>query len=197
MTSIVMRRRRAIELEPRPFAARWVRSLWLVAAGVSLLAPVVAATADIVWAWLMAWQWLAIGWLGARLRAAPTAAVRWVVVMAWAYAAVMAGVLVGLPDAPDRAVYQHPAFGEHPVLVRAGLPWPGIEGNGQGLACDRIPFTMGIDALLVNTAFWLAVFAWLHRRTTAQRAAQMLWPATAVATVAGLVGAWRLIALFD
>ena len=162
----------------------------------SLLAPTVAGMANVMWAWLMAWQWLAIGWFGSRAKV-PRSSLRVVVVMAWAYAAVMAGCLMALPTGENSAVYAHPPFGEHLVLVRAGFPWAGIEGNGSGHACDRIPFSMGIDALLVNTAFWLLLFAWLHRRTTAQRAAELLWPAVGTATVAGVVGSWWLAVLFD
>ena len=196
MTSIVMRRRRALELDPGVLDNPFARTVLLASATVSLLAPAVAGMANVVWAWPMAWQWLAIGWFGSRAKV-PSRSLRAVVVMAWAYAAVMAGGLMALPTGANQPVHAHPTFGEHPVLVHAGFPWPGIEGNGQGLAGDRIPFLMGIDALLVNTAFWLLVFAWLHRRTTPQRAAELLWPAVVAATVAGLVGSWRLIVLFD
>ena len=85
----------------------------------------------------------------------------------------------------------------HPVLEVAGFPWIGVEGNGFGMGVGRIPFTMGIDALLVNLTLWAAVFAFWLRRASAERVAGLATPATLLALVGGLVGGWRLVALFD
>ncbi len=118
--------------------------------------------------------------------------------LAFAWTATMLGVLVGFagPDVGHAGV-AHPAFGEHPVLVHAGLPWPGIEGNGMGLAHDRIPFAMGIDALLVDFGFWLGLAWHALRGRTAQHLATLARTAMVTALAANLFGGWHLVTLFD
>lgn len=92
---------------------------------------------------------------------------------------------------------RHPAFGKHTVLVLVGAPWPGIEGNGNGAAADRIPFAMGIDAMLVNFGAFALLFGLWLRRAQREQLANLLPLAALAAAVFGLAGGWRLIVLFD
>lgn len=152
------------------------------------------------WVPLGAIGWAAVAWPGSRwLRRVELSAARIVVVMAFAWAATMAGVMLcnfAGPDGP-MAERAHPAFGEHAVRVLAGAPWAGIEGHGFGGAMERIPFTMGIDAMLCNFASW-SVVAWLLlRRATLAQLVGWLPVGSIAALVAGLGGGWRLVVLFD
>lgn len=186
--------------------ARTVRSS--SAATVGLLGLVVVLTLGAIaslavhvgWLALAALGWAAVVWLGSRwLRHVELPVARTVVVMAFAWAATMAGVMLcnfAGPAGP-MAERAHAAFGEHAVRVLAGAPWAGIEGHGGGGAMERIPFTMGIDAMLCNFASW-ALLAWLclRRATPAQLVAWL--PIGAIAALlAGLGGGWRLVVLFD
>ncbi|MCC7397602.1 MAG: hypothetical protein IT455_11115 [Planctomycetes bacterium] len=141
-------------------------------------------------------------WIAAALacrRTTPTAAARQrlatALMMAWS--ATLLSLWVAWPG-PDvgRAVHAHPDFGQHPVLALAGLPWPGVEGNGLGHAHDRIPFVMGVDALLVDFALWTTI-AWLALRRRTLAALPGFAPAATVAAFASVVGGWRLVLLFD
>ncbi|MCC7065165.1 MAG: hypothetical protein IT456_20320, partial [Planctomycetes bacterium] len=86
-----------------------------------------------------------------------------------AWTATMLGVLLGGQPGPDAAtaIVQHPPTNEHSVLECTGFPWRGIEGSGQGLGHDYVPFDMGVDALLVNFVCLVAV-AWLALRVLPQ-----------------------------
>lgn len=149
---------------------------------------------------VMSLGWFLVASRGPRLaRQNGLVALRLAVVGACAWAATMFGVVAVAVAGPDAraAVASHPAFGEHPVLVRVGFPWPGIEGNGMGLAGDRIPFSMGIDALLVNFAVFALLFAYWLRRAPREQLIHLLPPAAIAAGVCGLAGSWRLLVLFD
>lgn len=172
----------------------------LVAAAVLGSYGVVASTAvGIQGAVLTAPLWLGIGWLaGVVARDGGLRAARATLVLALAYAATMFGVfVVRVPVTPARAVSSHPPFGQHPVCELAGFPWPGVEGNGHGLAVERIPFAMGIDALLVNVTVWAVLFGILLWRANATRVRDWLGPAAVFACVGGLCGGWHLGVLFD
>lgn len=165
----------------------------------SSLGGIAATNHSAIAPWFATPLWL-IGFLACIGPAPATSAVRLRLTraLAFAWTATMLGVLVGFAG-PDvgHAVVAHPAFGGHPVLVHAGLPWPGIEGNGMGLAHDRIPFAMGIDALLVDFAFWLGLAWFALRGRTAQHLATLARTAMLTALAANLVGGWHLVALFD
>lgn len=125
------------------------------------------------------------------------------VALALGWALVCVGLLVVRIDAPLDVVARttptsHPPFGEHPVTRRAGWPWPGVEGaSGNSLGCDRVPFAMGVDALLVDLVFWSTLAGlWLARRPTA-RAAALVAPAAIAAAAASLLGGWQLVPMFD
>lgn len=145
---------------------------------------------------LMALPWWGLG-VFARRRLQGEVALRTVVALANAYAATLVGMLlVRLPNDPGgmRGPY---AFGEHPVLQRAGFPWPGVEGNGLGMAVERIPFAMGVDALLVNLTAFALLFAWLSRRSSAAASRARVLPACVFAAVASALGGVQLLAWFD
>lgn len=129
--------------------------------------------------------------------------VRAAVALALGWALVGAGLLLVRLDAPLDVVSQstpssHPPFGEHPVTRRAGWPWPGVEGAcSNSLGCDRVPFAMGVDALLANLAFWSGLaWAWLRRRAPAELGALVV-PVALAAAVAGIFGGWQLVPMFD
>ncbi len=150
-----------------------------------------------VWAplpWLLCWLWLVLPWWARGAQFA-----RWNVALAAGFAVAMGGLLRQrwLP-APDRMPAAHPPFGEHPVTVVAGFPWAGVEGNAPYcLAAERVPFTMGVDALLANCAMAAAVVYLLLRRRP-RASAQGLLPAAAVAAaLASWFGGLELIRLFD
>lgn len=85
----------------------------------------------------------------------------------------------------------------YPILIAAGFPWQGFEGNGNGAAPDRVPWDHGVDAWFVNLAAFLAVF-WLLARVVrhqaSRRAAQ--W-ACALCAICSFGGGWRIVWLFD
>lgn len=164
------------------------------------LGAIGSLAASVVWLPLASFGWGLVAWSGPRwLRRCELAAARIVVVATIGWAATMAGVLLWNQAGPDLLVAEraHAAYGEHHVRVLAGAPWAGIEGHGGGGAMDRIPFTMGIDAMLCNFASW-ALLAWLWLRR-ANRAQLGDWlPVGAIAALlAGLGGGWRLVVLFD
>lgn len=137
----------------------------------------------------------------AAMRAPRT--VRAAVALALGWALVGVGLLLVRLDAPWDVVSQttpssHPPFGEHPVTRRAGWPWPGVEGaRSNSLGCDRVPFDMGVDALLGNLAFWAGLaWCWLRRRAPAQLGA-LVAPTALAAAVAGVFGGWQLVPMFD
>ena len=133
---------------------------------------------------------------------APQAA-RAAVALALGWALVCVGLLLVRLDAPWDVVSQttpssHPPFGEHVVTRCAGWPWPGVEGaRSNSMGCDRVPFAMGVDALLANLAFWTGLaWLWLRRRQPAQVAA-LVGPAALAAAIAGVFGGWQLVPMFD
>lgn len=151
---------------------------------------------------LLAPAWLLLPLL-LRRRPLDCRAARIVVALALGWALVCAGLLVVRLDAPLDPLARttppsHPPFGEHPVTRRAGWPWPGVEGQSDNsLAADRVPFAMGVDALLANLAFWSALAGlWLARRPPA-RVAALVAPAAIAAAAAGLFGGWQLVTMFD
>lgn len=140
----------------------------------------------------------ALAWLTLPAWAAARAVVRPVLALAFGYAATMLGVCGVQTATGVRASLPagsgHPSFGEHPVTVIAGFPWQGVEGTGPSpLAMDRVPFDMGVDALLVNLTACTFV-AWLLLPNVA---AGGLGIAGACAAVAGIAGGWQLVLLFD
>ena len=61
------------------------------------------------------------------------------------------------PSAKVDWINGHPPFGGHPVTAYAGFPWAGVEGcPPHAWAMEKVPFDMGVDALLVNFACWSA-----------------------------------------
>lgn len=144
-------------------------------------------------------------WFGAYLALRGTAnlthprTLRAVAIAAIAWTATMLGVLLGGQPTPEAAtpVVQHPPSGEHRVLECTGFPWRGIEGSGQGLGHDYVPFDMGVDALLVNFVCLYAV-AWLALRVIAPaRLVPISRVACLLAMIANATGMWHLVALFD
>jgi hypothetical protein len=137
----------------------------------------------------------------AAMRAPRT--VRAAVALALGWALVCVGLLLVRLDAPWDVVSattprSHPLFGEHPVTRRAGWPWPGVEGaRSNSLGCDRVPFALGVDALLGNLAFWAGLAWLLLRRRAPDRFGALVVPAALAAAVAGLVGGWPLVPMFD
>lgn len=165
------------------------------AALVLSVGALLATLQSVIWPVLLAPIWLLVAFL--LPRCTPQAA-RAVAAVAFGYALTMLSVVVVCVRGPAVMTGQaHPAFGEHPVLWTAGLPWPGVEGTDHGLGCDRIPFTMGVDALLVDFAFWALLVAFAARRLPAKRLAALCAPACLAAAACGLLGACRLVALFD
>jgi len=151
---------------------------------------------------------VAVGWFVlagvARFVRNNTAVCRVAMAGALAWAATMSGlVLVNLPGPGGVPRHGHPAFGDHPVMVLAGAPWPGVEGSGNGWAHERIPFFMGIDALLVNFTVFAVLFAYLLRgsrlyaKSGRSSVLEMVPVAAIVAGVATLFALMRLIVLFD
>lgn len=182
----------------RSSSAATVGLLGLVA--LLTLGAIGSLAVSVVWLPLASFAWGLVAWRGPRwLGRVELAAARIVVVATIGWAATMAGVLLWNQAGPDLLVAEraHAAYGEHHVRVLAGAPWAGIEGHGRGGAMDRIPFAMGIDAMLCNFATW-SLLAWLllRRATPAQLVAWL--PVGAIAALlAGLGGGWRLVQLFD
>lgn len=144
---------------------------------------------------LTALPWLVLGLLTRRVSGA--APLRAFVALAQAHGAVLLGVVLVRWQFEPRGVRGPYAFGEHPILQRAGFPWPGVEGNGLGAGVERIPLAMGVDALLVNAAVFALVFLWLQRRSTAAALRARVPAATVFAASASLWGGWQLAMLFD
>jgi hypothetical protein len=181
------------------------RAALAVALAVSLSAGAAAAA----WCTSLAPCALAPLWLllpvllrgDAAMRAPRT--VRAAVALAGGWALACAGLLLVRVDAPWDVVMRttpssHPPFGEHPVTRRAGWPWPGVEGAcSNSLGCDRVPFAMGVDALLVNLGLWSGLAWLLLRQRAPDRLVALVVPAALAAAVAGLVGGWQLVPMFD
>lgn len=198
MTTIGMSGTRRVAEALAPRGSRLLVALLWGAAVPVWFGPVLAGGVHIAYVWLLAWQWLVVGGLAWWIGAAHPRVARAVLVLAASYAATMSGVFaVRWAAAPVGTRATHPGFGGHAVLERAGFPWPGVEGNGHGDGMDRIPFAMGLDALAVNLLVFALLFGWAMRRWPAARVRAWLVPMSLVATMAGLLGAWRLIVLFD
>ncbi|MBM4061056.1 MAG: hypothetical protein FJ265_08160 [Planctomycetes bacterium] len=178
--------------------ARARRLLWVVAA--LTFGAILSLRHSVCWLLYSAPGWAVVAVLGPRLlHAGRSAATRLCAVGACAWTVTLLLVLVVALPGPDvgRAVHAHPAFGEHAVLVRAGFPWPGIEGNGLGHAMDCVPFTMGVDALLVNfTCLSLAV-AWLWRRVPPAELGTRIRPWAFAAVAATVFAGLRTLVWFD
>lgn len=147
-----------------------------------------------IWPWWCCWTWLLLPFWA---RGASCARLH--VSVALGVGCALFGVL--LVQFPVETVVwprSHPPFGEHPVTVLAGFPWPGVEGcRPPPLAHDRIPFDMGVDALLVNAAAFTALFAGLLRRCKPHSISGLLLPASAFAFLGAMVGGWELVTMFD
>lgn len=190
-TSELSARRGEVPSEPSAFG-RWPRAA--LASGLLLaMGSALGAYVSAVWPAMAAPLWLLLPLWGRR---APVALA--IVVPAFAYAMTMLSVRVfQLPCEPGFTAMGPFAFGEHPVFWRAGLPWPGVEGSDHACARDRVPFTSGVDALLVDFGFWaLLGFWWLRRRRAATLEAWR-WPLCVAATLCGLSGGWQLVVMFD
>ncbi len=182
--------------------------VWLVIA--LTFGAIGSLTVSVALPLVMSLGWFVVAFRGPRmLIGADLVAQRLAVVGACAWAATMFGVLavtiagpgvgalaLALPGVGAN-IASHPAFGEHMVLTQVGFPWAGIEGNGLGHAADRIPFAMGIDALLVNFTLFALLFAVWLRRAPREQLVHLLSPAAVAAAVCGLAGSWRLLVLFD
>lgn len=140
--------------------------------------------------------WIVVALAGRRTTPTSATRQRLAIALMTAWSATLLSLWVAWPG-PDvgRAVHAHPDFGQHPVLALAGLPWPGVEGNGLGLAHERIPFLMGVDALLVDFALWTTI-AWLALRRRTSPALPGFAPTATFAALASLIGGWRLVLLF-
>lgn len=184
--------RSAPELDELPTQKGAVRAAFAVACSLAI-GSAVGANASVLVPLAAAPLWLLLPWLGRR---APVALA--VVVPSFAYGMTMLSVRVfQLPCEPGFTAIGPFAFGEHPVCWRAGLPWPGVEGSDHACAMDRVPFSRGVDALLVNFGSWaLLGWVWLRRRRAATLEAWR-WPLCVVATLCGLSGAWQLVVMFD
>jgi hypothetical protein len=140
-----------------------------------------------LWVWVPVW----VKWPPAQ-RAAT--------VLAAAYACMMFGVYQCQQVLPEPRYWpeEHPAFGEHPVTVLAGFPWAGVEGcRSHPLAHDRVPLLMGVDAMLVNMTAFVGLFWLLLLRARAEWLRDLLFVASALASLMGMVGAWELVRMFD
>jgi hypothetical protein len=142
---------------------------------------------------------LSLVWVALPVWGASRAIARPALALAFGYAVTMLGVCVMQTATGVRQLGSgHPAFGEHPVTVRAGFPWQGVEGTGPApMAMDRMPFDMGVDALLVNLTACSLVFWLLLRRVHPNVVAGGLGIAGACAAVAGVFGGWQLVLMFD
>lgn len=171
-------------------------ALALTVALVLSVGVLLATWQSVIWPVLLAPVWLLVTFLLSRC--SPPSA-RAVAVLAHGYALTMLSVFLFCLRGPALSSGQagHRAFGEHPVLWNAGLPWPGVEGTDHGLGCDRIPFTMGVDALLVDLAFWVLLVAAVTRRLQPRRLSALCATACWAAAVCGFLGACRLVPLFD
>jgi len=155
---------------------------------------VLAARASSVGPALGTLLWLAMPWW-----AAPSKVARFTCALAFGYAAMMLGVCAWQTSLPPPMGASGPVpFGEHPVTVRAGFPWPGVEGcTVWSLAKDRVPFDMGVDAMLVNLTVCTAVIWWLMRRARHEVLAGLVAAAGGVAAICGLAGTLQLVVMFD
>lgn len=117
-----------------------------------------------------------------------------------AYALTLATLGVSFDAVPQpTAQWQplHAAFGEHPVYEYAGLPWPGVEGSRHAQAYDCVPFTMGVDALLVNFSCWFGLCLLGLRKACMTHLRDLGWLASFAAAIASVFGGWQLICWFD
>lgn len=183
----------------QPASVQCVAALLVTMALLGSYGAMAATSGNVVVTFLLALPWFGarwfLLWLGRRAGLVP---LRTFVVLALAQGAAMLGVaIVQISHAVPGGVHGHAAFGEHAVRVTAGFPWPGVEGNGYGGAMERIPFLMGIDALLVNVTVFAVLFAFLLRRASVARLAELAPVAALFAGVGALCGGWSLIVLFD
>ncbi|MBL8749732.1 MAG: hypothetical protein JNK78_11270 [Planctomycetes bacterium] len=181
------------------FGARCMPAVAVVLAALCSYGAAAATRGTVVVPLVTAPVWLVLARLAHRRAPQSSApALRATVVLACAHAATMLGVFaVRIAVGPTGAVHAHPAPGQHPVRERVGFPWPGVEGNGHGLAHEFIPIAMGVDALLCNLAIWTIVFGLVLRRRSTASLRDLLGPATALAALFGVLGGWHLVYLFD
>lgn len=167
-----------------------------VAALVGCHGALAATWLSVLVPFLTALPWYLLGVIASRA-ANGAASLRAIVALALAHGATLLGVVLVRFSGEQGAMRGPHAFGEHPVLQRAGFPWPGVEGNGLGMAVERIPFAMGVDALLANATVFALLFLWLQRRSDVAALRARVRPACAFAAVASLIGGVELVALFD
>ncbi len=142
-------------------------------------------------------------WLGLPIWAKATRFARLHVALAFAFSLTMLGVCMHQTILPKHTYWSVPIpypvpFGEHPVTILAGFPWQGVEGCWPyAWARDRIPFDMGVDALLANMLVFAALLLVLLRRAKATSAAGLTGPAGAIAAMCGFAGGWQLMLMFD
>lgn len=138
--------------------------------------------------------WSALPWWAPSTKVA-----RLPIALGFGYAAMMLGICAWqTPLPPPLSIAGSYPFGEHPVTVVAGFPWPGVEGcRPWPLARDCVPFDMGVDAMLVNLTVFTVVIGWLLRRVRPEVFAGLLVAAAAVATACGLAGGYLLGVMFD
>lgn len=175
-------------------------TLALASAAALTFGAIAAESVHAILPWYATPLWL-VPFLASGGPPMPTAARRThaTAALAAGWSATMLGVLFGAAPGPGAGIATHhqPAFGLHPVVEETGFPWRGIEGNGNGLAHDRIPFAMGVDALLVNFALWLAI-AWLLLALVPRRHHRDLARVTTLAALLPTAcGTWHLVELFD
>lgn len=150
--------------------------------------------------------WVVLGVLLGRCAVDATRTYRRVTIVAAAWGCTMLGVwistgpgrdLLAVDGGHQGAVIVEQPGDPYPILVAAGFPWRGFEGNGNGEAFDRVPWELGADAWLVNLAAFLTMF-WLlaHgvRHQADRRFAQWV---CAFAAICSFGGGWRIVWLFD
>jgi hypothetical protein len=156
---------------------------------------VLSTYVNISFVYLLCWLWVLV-----PLVVKSPAAQRIAVVLAAAYGCMMFGVSAWHQVLPEPRSWPavHPAFGEHPVTVLAGFPWAGVEGcRPHPLAQDRVPLTMGVDAMLVNLTAFASLFWLLLRRVRAEELPGLLIAASSFAALMGMVGGLHLVNMFD
>ena len=188
--SLSVRSRRLVALPAAPS----VVLQWGLVFGLSY-GFVLSTYVNIWFVYFLFWLWVLV-----PLVVKSPASQRIAVVLAAAYGCMMFGVCQCQQALPEPRSWPavHPAFGEHPVTVLAGFPWAGVEGcRPHPLAQNRVPLSMGVDAMLVNLTAFASVLWLLLRRVRAEELPGLLIAASTFAALMGMVGAWHLAYMFD
>lgn len=150
--------------------------------------------------------WLAVGVIIGTGPLMTHAAYNFVGVAACAWSATMLGVWGWSEPGRDLVAVSVPGGGTrlmerpgepYPILIKAGLPWSGFEGNGNGAAPGYIHWGLGLDAWLANWSVFL-VLAWLAvcvLRVSFSRGSSLLL--CGICALSGLLGGCRIVAIYD